>query len=159
MSKLEMLRKEEASDAFRLTDFPMHYFAAIQSKNQDNLDGKLAACGLSPMEWRILATLHQRAPCTVSDISDITTVDRFRVGRGLKTLMDKGFVANKEDRSDRRRRRIVLTTDGKQAYQNAFTIMREVYLSNFEGVTDEEYDQLMRLLRRIKDNVFRSESY
>lgn len=161
MSKLDMLRNkgDEPSEPFRITDFPMHYFAAIQTRNQENIIPKLAAIDLSPMEWRILATLNDRERCTVNEIADVTATDRFKVSRAIKTLTDKGLVTEQDDTTDRRRRRAVLTPDGAQAFARAFDVMKGVYLKNFDGISDEEFDVLMRLLRRIKDNVYRTEAY
>jgi DNA-binding MarR family transcriptional regulator len=161
MAGLKILRDKatESEASFRVTDYPMHYFAAIRARNQENLAPKLTAIDLTPIEWRILATIRDRKRCTVNEIADVTSVDRFKVSRGLKALSEKGLVADDEDTADRRRRRSVLTADGERAYLEAFKIVRQVYLQNFDGISDEEFATLMRLLRRIKDNVFRTEAY
>lgn len=92
-------------------------------------------------------------------IAPVGTLSSVKVSRGLKALSEKGLVADDEDTADRRRRRSVLTADGERAYLEAFKIVRQVYLQNFDGISDEEFATLMRLLRRIKDNVFRTEAY
>ena len=47
----------EPQQPYRLTDYPMHYFAAIQRQNQLNLARALREFGLSVPMWRALSAL------------------------------------------------------------------------------------------------------
>jgi DNA-binding MarR family transcriptional regulator len=144
---------------FRLTDYPMHYFAAIQKRNQVNLDRMLARIDMSPLDWRILAALHDRGSMTINDLVDLTVFDRFKVSRGVNSLMERGMIDEATGSSDRRRRRVALTDRGLGGYRQALAIVARAYIANFEGLTDEEFAQLLNLLQRIKDNVQRVEVY
>ncbi|WP_264214754.1 MarR family transcriptional regulator [Leisingera thetidis] len=73
---------EQFEGAFRLFDFPMHYFAAIQKRNQVNLGRKLEMIGLTPLDWRILAALRENGSMAINDLAEITVFDRFKVSRG-----------------------------------------------------------------------------
>ena len=64
------LRKQEpraaasgAAPHYRLSDYPMHYLAAIQRQNQLNLGHALRPAGLSVPMWRALSALHFQRLC------------------------------------------------------------------------------------------------
>lgn len=160
-SPLENLKREvqQKDDNFRLTDYPMHYFAAIQVRNQTNAERVLAEIDVTPVEWRVLAVLHTRAGQKIGEIADVTALDRFKVSRCLNRLTDMGLVERDDANGDKRRVRMALTPAGQEKFKAALAIIKRVYLTNFEGITDEEFETLMRLLRRIKDNVYRVEGF
>ena len=160
-SVLENLSKQEENGSvdFRFFDYPMHYFAAIQVKNQANVARLLAAVSLSPIEWRVLATVRERKNQTVNDIAAVTAFDRFKVSRCVLTLTDRGFLRQNKAANDRRQVRTELTPEGMKKFSQALVIIKRVYLNNLDGVSEEEFEILMRLMRRIKDNVNRSELF
>lgn len=157
---LERLRQPGGPvDGFRLADYPMHYFAAIQRRNQINLERELEVIGLSPIEWRVIGALQERGGMTVNDLSEITVFDRFKVSRCLQRLESRGLVKYGQGDNDRRRKRSFLTEAGVAKFREALAIVSNVYLTNLDGVSEEELETLMVLLKRIKDNVYRVEGY
>ena len=74
-----------AGDApgYRIADYPMHYFAAIQRQNQLNLARVLRACDLTVPAWRVLSALSQKDGQTVGQIAALTVLDRSGLGRLL----------------------------------------------------------------------------
>lgn len=148
-----------AGDDFRFSDYPMHYFAAIQRRNQVNLERELERIDISPIEWRVIGALHERGGLAVNDLTEITVYDRFKVSRCLTRLTERGLVAEGQGEFDKRRKRSFLTDAGQQKFKDAVKIVSKVYLVNLEGVTEDELRTLMRLLQLIKDNVYRVERY
>lgn len=160
-SRLENLKREVRSkdDDFRLTDYPMHYFAAIQARNQTNVERVLAEIDLTPVDWRVLAALHAREGQKIGEIADVTALDRFKVSRCITRLTEMGLVERNDEDGDRRRIRLTLTSAGHSKFEAALSIMKRVYLTNLEGISEEDFETLMRLLRHIKDNVYRVEEF
>lgn len=157
---LERLRHPDATrDRFRFADYPMHYFAAIQRRNQINVERKLEAINISPVDWRVLGALHEHPGLTVSDLTEITVIDRFKVSRCLGRLSERKLVEERTADQDRRRRRTFLTEAGLATYRDAYGIMSQVYLANFDGLSEADLEVLMTLLQKIKDNVYRVEGY
>ena len=160
MELFERLRQPGgAGEDFRFSDYPMHFFAAIQRRNQVNLERELEKIDISPIEWRVIGALHERGGLTVNDLTEITVYDRFKVSRCLTRLIERGLVAEGQGEFDKRRKRSVLTEAGQEKFRAAVEIVSKVYLVNLKGVTEDELQTLMRLLRRIKDNVYRVEGY
>ena len=160
MELFEQLRQPGgAGEDFRFSDYPMHYFAAIQRRNQVNLERELEKIDISPIEWRVIGALHERGGLTVNDLTEITVYDRFKVSRCLTRLIERGLVTEGQGEFDKRRKRSVLTEAGQEKFRAAVEIVSKVYLVNLKGLTEDELQTLMRLLRRIKDNVYRVEGY
>lgn len=161
VSRLESLKMEvhPGDESFRLTDYPMHYFAAIQVRNQTNVERVLAEIGVTPVDWRVLAALHVRAGQKIGEIADVTALDRFKVSRCMTRLTDMGLVERDDGDGDRRRIRLRLTQAGREKYEAALAIVKRVYLTNLRGLSEEDFETLMRLLRHIKDNVYRVEGF
>lgn len=160
MELFERLRQPGgAGEDFRFSDYPMHYFAAIQRRNQVNLERELEKIDISPIEWRVIGALHERGGLTVNDLTEITVYDRFKVSRCLTRLIERGLVAEAQGEFDKRRKRSVLTEAGQEKFCAAVEIVSKVYMVNLNGITEDELQTLMRLLRRIKDNVYRVEGY
>ena len=146
-------------EGLRFSDYPMHYFAAIQRRNQVNLERELERIDISPVEWRVLGALHERGGLSVNDLTELTVIDRFKASRCIRRLVERGLVIEGQGEMDQRRRRSQLTEAGRQKYREAVAIVSKVYLVNLDGLTEEDLVTLMRLLTRIKDNVFRVEGY
>ncbi len=144
---------------FRLMDYPMHYFAAIQTRNQINVSRVLEPIGIDPLEWRVLATLSQRSSTSIKEISEVTAIDRFKVSRVIKRLTERRMISDNVDIRNKRTRPISITKEGAEKYQEALAIMKKVYLANFDGLSEQEFVVMMGLLRRIKDNINRVEGF
>lgn len=157
--KAPLETRDGPKGSFRITDYPMHYFAAIQKRNQVNLARKLEHIELSPLDWRIIAALQDHGSMTINDLSEATVFDRFKVARGVNDLVGRGYLNDAPRARDGRSRRVVLSEDGQRKYHETFNVVAEVYRANFAGLSDAEFNQLMQLLRRIKDNVYRTEGY
>lgn len=154
-----LARTESEGDGFRFSDYPMFYFAAIQRRNQINLERELERIEMSPIEWRVIGALHERDGLAVNDLTEITVLDRFKVSRCIKRLIDRGWVQDGQGEVDKRRKRSFLTEAGRAKYREAVAIVSKVYLVNLDGVSEDDLAILMRLLQRIKDNVYRVEGY
>jgi MarR family transcriptional regulator, organic hydroperoxide resistance regulator len=117
------------SATYRIADYPMHYFAAIQRQNQINLGHSLRKHGLSVPMWRALSALHDRDGQTIGQIE-------------RENLPD-----------DRRAVLIRLSATGKKLFANTLPSVLEHYRHLLHGLSDVDFKTLMRLLRRIKANV------
>ncbi len=153
------ISSDEKEEVFRVTDFPMHYFAAIQRQNFANMSRIMARIGITPLEWRVLAVLGERDSQTINEITAIVVEDRSKVSRVISKMTTSGMVVRDTASADNRRAAVRLTETGTAKLQEALVLVRHVYARNLDGLTEDELALLMKLLRRIKDNVFRIEAY
>ena len=144
---------------FGLMRYPMHFFAAIQRQNFINVQAALRRHDVSPTEWRILAILFERNELSINTLSAITVTERSKTSRHVAAMEKKGLLTRAEGQKDRRSSSVALSKRGIDAYLAVLPRMKQVYARNFDGLSVEEFDLLMKLLVRIKDNVNRTEDF
>jgi MarR family transcriptional regulator, organic hydroperoxide resistance regulator len=149
------VRKRDASAApqYRIGDYPMHYFTAIQRQNQLNLGRALRACEVSVPVWRVLSTLSQRDGQTVGQIAAMAVLDRSGLGRLLEQMESAGLVERKSPPEDRRAVLISLTSAGRRRFASALPLVEAHYRRLLQGIAPHEFEALIGLLRRIKTNA------
>ena len=144
-----------ASEAppYRITDYPMHYFAAIQRQNLLNFSRRLREVGLSVPMWRALAALHHKDGQTIGEIAQLAVLDRSSLGRLLDEMAKDGLVEREPLPDDRRALAIKLSTAGRKKFEAGLPLAQLHYRNVLKGVSPEEFETLMRVLRRIKANT------
>jgi DNA-binding MarR family transcriptional regulator len=142
-----------AAPHYRLSDYPMHYLAAIQRQNQLNLARVLRACALTVPTWRVLSTLLQKDEQTVGQIASMAVLDRSALGRLLEQMETDGLVERASSPEDRRAVVIRLTSTGRNRFATALPLVERHYRGLLRGLTPADFKALMRLLRRIKANA------
>jgi DNA-binding MarR family transcriptional regulator len=140
-------------ETYRIADYPMHYFAAIQRQSQINLGHALRTHGLSVPMWRALSALHGKDGLTIGQIAEITVLDRSSLGRLLEEMAAAGLVERQHLPDDRRAILIRLSAAGERGFASALPTALAYYRRVLRGVSNAEFKTLMRLLRRIKANV------
>jgi DNA-binding MarR family transcriptional regulator len=148
------IRTKAESAPFRITDFPMHYFATIQRQNQINLGHALRRIGVTPQAWRVLATLSDGEGRTIGYLADAAVIDRSNLGRLLEGMAQEGLVERATAPDDRRVSLTRLSAAGKARFAAARPIVSALYQRLLEGVEPAEFARLMETLRRLKRNAF-----
>jgi DNA-binding MarR family transcriptional regulator len=140
---------------YRITDYPMHYFAAIQRQNQLNLARALRSVGISVPMWRAMAALRQKDGQTIGELAQLTVLDRSSLGRLLDEMARERLVEREPLPDDRRALVVSLSPKGRRTFETARAVARRHYREAFKGVTKGEFEVLMRVLRQIKGNTRR----
>lgn len=138
---------------YRLTDYPMHYFAAIQRQNQLNLARALREFGLTVPMWRALSALHEKDGQTIGEIAQLAVLDRSSLGRLLDDMVKAKLVEREPLPDDRRALMIRLSAQGRKVFAETLPVARHHYRGVLKGVSADEFETLMRVLRRIKTNT------
>src|SRR6187455_1841893 len=79
-----------------------------------DFDAHVRAAGLSSIEWRVLATLHDGEPLTVSQLAHEVLSKQPTVTKLVQRMGEQGWVALQADPADQRRTLVVATTSGKR---------------------------------------------
>ena len=147
-------RERSAQEApYRITDYPMHYFAAIQRQNQLNLARSLREFGLSVPMWRALSALHQKDGQTIGEIAQLAVLDRSSLGRLLDEMAKAKLVEREPLPDDRRALAVKLSSHGRRIFEATLPLAQRHYRNVLNGVSAQEFETLMRVLRRIKANT------
>ena len=68
-------------------------------------------------------------------------------------LENRGYIQREASAEDSRVKRVSLTAKGEEARESFERISRNMHESLWQGFSEEEKRQLMRLLRRMSDNI------
>ncbi len=79
-----------------------------------NFDRQVRAAGLSSIEWRVLATLHDSAPLTVSQLAHEVLAKQPTVTKLVQRMAEQGWVTLLADPADQRRTMVTASTAGKK---------------------------------------------
>jgi len=104
-------------------------------------------------QWRVLAALHYHPGITQSVLAGLLDVEAITVGRMIDRLQKGELVERRPDPADRRAWLLFITPAAEdllgQLQGMAEALMAET-LANF---TPEEFQQLVGLLNRLRDNL------
>ena len=79
-----------------------------------DFDGHVRKAGLSSIEWRVLATLHDSAPLTVSQLAHEVLAKQPTVTKLVQRMAEQGWVTLLADPADQRRTMVNATPAGKK---------------------------------------------
>ncbi|CAH0147369.1 Transcriptional regulator SlyA [Microbacterium sp. Bi121] len=91
-------------------------------------------------------------PLSVSALGEAIGVDQPRASRLVQQGVQRGLVQREADPEDGRRTRIALTDEGRRIARGMRGERREVLSKALESFTDEEKNELARLLAKLADN-------
>lgn len=105
-----------------------------------------------PARLRLLEALAAAShPLTVGEIAEAVSVDQPRASRLVQQGVDHELVRREADPDDARRSRIALTERGRSIVRDFTGDRREAIDAALAGFTDEERDDLARLLTKLAD--------
>jgi DNA-binding MarR family transcriptional regulator len=79
-----------------------------------NFDSHVRAAGLSSIEWRVLATLHDSPPITVSQLAHEVLSKQPTVTKLVQRMGEQGWVTLLADPADQRRTLVTASPAGKR---------------------------------------------
>ncbi|MFG1297181.1 MULTISPECIES: MarR family winged helix-turn-helix transcriptional regulator [Xanthobacter] len=91
-----------------------------------SFDEAFRPLGLTNWQFSLLATLSRSEPFTVTRLAEAMGMDRTTITSNLKPLVRRGLAAVVADGSDRRVRRIALTSSGQELLAEASEVWRQV---------------------------------
>jgi DNA-binding MarR family transcriptional regulator len=112
-------------------------------------DAHVRAAGLSSIEWRVLATLHDSEPLTVSQLAHEVLSKQPTVTKLVQRMNEQGWVKLQADPADQRRTLVAATAAGRRLVRPLVDKARaheSALLSNFAA---SEKSALKKLLVKI----------
>ena len=95
-------------------DYLGHLLVQANHALYKDFDAQVRAAGLSPIEWRVLATLHDSPPLTVSQLAQEVLAKQPTVTKLVQRMAEQGWVGLQADASDQRCTRVAATAAGKR---------------------------------------------
>ena len=136
-----------------LTDYLFHLFAVVSRHREARLDAALRRLGLSLSRHRALSIVSGIAPCTMSELSEFSAVDRTTLTRTVDQLVESGLVERATPREDRRQVVLTLTEAGREtcgrSMQAIFDVNRELASDMSAAERRDAVRMLQALLGRL----------
>jgi DNA-binding MarR family transcriptional regulator len=101
---------------FVLEQHLFFWFTQVLDRRDRQLASALKADGLRAPEWRVLATLHSRHRLSMSELAELTSIERTTLSRVVERMVRTGWVMRLTDASDARVTRLALTASGERLF-------------------------------------------
>lgn len=131
-----------------------YFFASINnalSRGASQL--YLDAFGVGIVEWRIISILATEPKIQAQRVCDVVDLDKSSTSRGLKSLLEKGYVEFSEPERDTRRRVWWLNDKGFDLHENIITIALDRERRLLHGVDAADLEIALRVMRQMRENI------
>jgi DNA-binding MarR family transcriptional regulator len=132
-----------------LITYVFHVFAVVSKHREARLEQVLKPLGLNLSRHRALSVIASLEPCTMTELSEFSAVDRTTLTRTVDPLVRGGYVVRTTPPKDRRQVVLTLTEAGRElcrrSLQAIFRVNREL-LADFD---EEGRRQLARALEAV----------
>ncbi len=114
-----------------------------------DFDSHVRAAGLSSIEWRVLATLHDSDPITVSELAREVLAKQPTVTKLVQRMADQGWVSLLADAGDQRRTLVAASTAGKRLVRPLLEKARSHESEMLRTLASSEQAALKKLLAKL----------
>ena len=112
-------------------------------------DREVRAAGLSSIEWRVLATLHDSAPLAISQLALEVLSKQPTVTKLVQRMSEQGWVRLRADPRDQRRRLVAATAAGLAVVTPLIGKARQHEARTLRSLSDAETMALKKLLGKL----------
>ena len=117
-----------------------------------DFDAQVRAAGLTSIEWRVLATLHDGVPLTVSQLALDVLSKQPTVTKLVQRMAEQGWVTLQADADDQRRTLVVATTVGKRLVKPLVVEAKQHEIRMLQALGATEKVALRKLLAKLAGN-------
>ena len=114
-----------------------------------DFDGHVRAAGLSSIEWRVLATLQDARPITVSQLAHEVLAKQPTVTKLVQRMAEQGWVALLADPADQRRTLVAATGAGRKLVRPLLEKARAHEVQQLRALGSSEQAALKKLLAKL----------
>jgi DNA-binding MarR family transcriptional regulator len=108
---------------------------------------------LTAEQWIILLQLHNKGQLNQHELTDAVLQDRANMARHLNKLETNGYVRRVQDEQDARSNLVSLTYAGTGLIEYLIPIISELRIRRYQGLSQDDLNQLMKFLQIIEKNV------
>ena len=116
-------------------------------------DGHVRAAGLTSSEWRVLATLHDGEPLTVSQLAREVLSKQPTVTKLGQRMAAQGWVALEGDPGDQRRTLVAATAAGKRLVKPLVEQARQHEARVLRSLGSTEKEALRQVLEKLRQHA------
>ncbi len=142
--------KDKKESSIELIDFFPYQLSVVANRVSQSI-AKIfkEKFDLQIPEWRILVTLYSVDEMSFTDVTDKTSMDKTRVSRAQRRMIDLGLIEAAIDKEDKRKVNLSLTEKGREICREIIpeAKARDAWLQ--EVITPEEQKQLEGIMAKL----------
>ena len=135
---------------------PSYYLLGLLSAFENRFQA-MADSMMKEISWKqffaIICINMCKEPPTIKELSDVLGSSHQNVKQILIKLEDKGFVEFREDESDKRKQRVVLTKKCMRFCEKNNDMSIKIMSKMFEGVPEKDIKTTIKTITRIEKNI------
>ena len=143
----------DARPEFDLAGHPFFWMTQAIAARDAALGAELKSLGLRVPEWRVLASLYARKRLSMSELSDLSSIDRTTLTRTADRMQEAGWLERLADANDMRVTRLALTASGRKMFERIWPEVQRLNALALDGLSKTEIDVLMKSLGRMRANL------
>lgn len=101
-------------------------------------------------EWRVLATLAAREPCTAQAIVSSTRTHKSTISRAVNRLIDTGWIERIASTADKREHLLRLTGDGQKRFGELLPLVHAFEQNIYDQMDSGTIDQLNQSMDQLE---------
>lgn len=140
---------------FDLAGHPFFWMTQAIAARDAALGTELKGLGLRVPEWRVLASLYAKKRLSMSELSDLSSIDRTTLTRTVDRMQDTGWVTRLADARDLRVTRLALTAAGERLFARIWPAVDRLNRASLEGLPKGAVEMLAWTLEKMKLNLDR----
>ncbi len=129
------------------------YISAIYRHMQILISAELAPYRIGSGQYIFLMAIAFRQPITQKALSESLLIDKTTTAKAIAKLEAEGYVRRETDPADNRYQLLYLTEEGREVVPKVQQALDRVKGKTRQGISDEEYDVLLRLLKIVLRNL------
>ncbi|EGG34295.1 transcriptional regulator, MarR family [Paenibacillus sp. HGF5] len=130
-----------------------HYISAIYRHMQILISAELAPYRVGSGQYIFLMAIAFQQPITQKALSKKLLIDKTTTAKAITKLEAEGYVRREADPADNRYQLLYLTESGRQVVPKVQEALDRVKNKTRKGITDEEYDLFVALLKTVLRNL------
>ncbi|MEE2688125.1 MAG: MarR family transcriptional regulator [Pseudomonadota bacterium] len=125
---------------------------------RNRFDRQARDLGLTRAQWRVMMFLRRHEGARQTELAGLLEVENVTLGRHIDRLEESGWVERRPDPSDRRAWRLFLDKKSQPILDKLAVVLIETRETALSGFNNEERDELIETLFRIKSNLVNADA-
>ena len=138
---------------FDLDRHVFYWLTQVIGARDRELTQGLREFGLRVPEWRALAALYARKQSTMSELADLSTIDRTTLTRTVDRMQEAGWLSRLADSEDMRITRLELTPAGRRLFEKIWPTVSRLNELALAGISKSDVQLLHKILERMRSNL------
>ncbi len=130
--------------------------AKVNRRLRTVFDARVKEHGLTLARARTLLALNEQEGLYQKELAEALEIENATMVRLLDRLERQSFIERRTVQGDRRAKRVVMTEEGKELADEVEKLADHVREDLLDGVTDEELNVALSVLRKMADSMSRA---